>query len=127
MRVKFNFDFHNTLENLTKGKEYVFKRDTNELGYITDDVGDELLISLQKCSHLNGGNWEVTIPKNQGYITPKCGPNLFQARGGKRVPRKLKKKFKNYTSFLDLGQKVWLYTYITNRKYNEHLIKTILT
>ena len=45
---------------LTAGKIYECRLTHNGLGgYITNDNGDENLILLKNCAHLQGGDWEI--------------------------------------------------------------------
>jgi len=47
-------------EDITAGKEYPIRDMFNkEMGYIKDDVGDEILIAFKKCEFLYGWNWIV--------------------------------------------------------------------
>ena len=55
MKIKTNYVPDNAKTYLTVGKEY----ETDEHGFITDDIGDEILIYLEGCEHLDNRAWEV--------------------------------------------------------------------
>lgn len=46
-------------KDITRGKKYKYEPVTTELGYIKDNSKTKLVIRINNCPHLKGGNWLI--------------------------------------------------------------------
>jgi len=45
--------------DITKGKKYKVKDKIDNWIYIKDDAKTKLVIRINNCGHINGGNWQI--------------------------------------------------------------------
>lgn len=54
------YTFSNRGTDITAGKYYDYhpvRENDNDIGWITDDAGFDIVIKLDECAHLDGDSW----------------------------------------------------------------------